>query len=161
MAYTVIRLPYAIRMIKASFYSIDEELENAARNLGASSIYAFIKVKLPVIMPNVWAVFALTFLALFSEYGMAATFHSSYGKTYSMVVKDMTVEAGRGGYNVNAVGRQCASTVFKMILSSIILLLVYGLGSMDLREKLYYKRIYKTKLKSMLKFIGFDKGKEE
>ena len=161
MAYTVIRLPYAIRMIKASFYSIDEELENAARNLGASSIYAFIKVKLPVIMPNVWAVFALTFLALFSEYGMAATFHSSYGKTYSMVVKDMTVEAGRGGYNVNAVGRQCASTVFKMILSSIILLLVYGLGSMDLREKLYYKRICKTKLKSMLKFIGFDKGKEE
>ena len=34
MAYTVVKLPFALRMIKAAFYAIDEELEDAARNLG-------------------------------------------------------------------------------------------------------------------------------
>ena len=34
MAYTVVKLPFALRMIKAAFYAIDEELEDAARDLG-------------------------------------------------------------------------------------------------------------------------------
>ena len=66
MAYTVVKIPFALRMIKAAFYAIDEELEEAARNLGASSVVAFLKVKLPIIMPSVLAVFALNFNALFT-----------------------------------------------------------------------------------------------
>ena len=50
MAYTVVKLPFALRMIKAAFYAIDEELEDAARNLGASGLLTFLKVKLPIVL---------------------------------------------------------------------------------------------------------------
>lgn len=136
IAYTVVKLPFALRMIKASFYAIDEELEDAAKNLGASEWWTFIKVKLPIILPSVLAVFALNFNALFTEYDMGATFHSSYGKTYAMVIQNMCAEEGRDGYNVNATGRRNASTVFIMIVSGVILYLVYGVGARDLGERL-------------------------
>ncbi len=136
MAYTVTKLPFSLRMIKASFYAIDEELEDAAKNLGSSSLMTFLKVKLPIILPSVLAVFALNFNALFTEYDMSATFASSYGTTYAMVIQSMCAEEGLYGYNVNASGRRCASTVFIMIVSGIILYLVYGVGSRDLGERL-------------------------
>ena len=136
MAYTVVKLPFALRMIKAAFYAIDDELEEAARNLGASNLVAFLRVKLPIVLPSVLAVFALNFNALFTEYDMSATFHSSYGKSYAMVIQNMCAEEGRDGYNVNASGRRCASTVFIMLVSGLILYLVYGVGARDLGERL-------------------------
>jgi len=139
MAYTVTKLPFSLRMIKASFYSIDEELEDAARNLGSGSVRTFLKVKLPIILPSVLAVFALNFNALFTEYDMSATFASSYGTSYAMVIQAMCAEEGLYGYNVNASGRRCASTVFIMLVSGLILYLVYGVGSRDLGERLEIK----------------------
>ena len=136
MAYTVTKLPFSLRMIKASFYSIDEELEDAARNLGASPLVTFLRVKLPIVLPSVLAVFALNFNALFTEYDMSATFHSTYGKSYAMVIQAMTAEEGRDGYNMNGSGRRCASTVFIMLVSGLILYLVYGVGARDLGERL-------------------------
>ena len=139
LAYTVVKLPFSLRMIKASFYAIDEELEDAARNLGASHLRTFLKVKLPIILPSVLAVFALNFNALFTEYDMSATFASSYGKTYAMIIQSMCKDEGLQGYNVNASGRRCASTVFIMLVSGLILYLVYGVGSRDLGERLEIK----------------------
>ena len=136
LAYTVTKLPFSLRMIKASFYAIDEELEDAARNLGSSPLWTFLKVKLPIILPSVLAVFALNFNALFTEYDMSATFASSYGTTYAMIIQSMCAEEGMYGYNVNASGRRCASTVFIMVVSGIILYLVYGVGARDLGERL-------------------------
>ena len=136
MAYMVTKLPFSLRMIKASFYSIDEELEDAARNLGAGGLRTFLKVKLPIILPSVLAVFALNFNALFTEYDMSATFASTYGTSYAMVIQAMCADEGLYGYNVNASGRRCASTVFIMIVSGIILYLVYGVGARDLGERL-------------------------
>jgi len=136
IAYTVTKLPFALRMIKAAFYAIDDELEDAARNLGASPIVTFLRVKLPIVLPSVLAVFALNFNALFTEYDMSATFQSSYGKSYAMIIQNMTLEEGREGYNVNGSGRRCASTVFIMLISGLILYLVYGVGARDLGERL-------------------------
>ena len=139
MAYTVVKLPFALRMVKAAFYAIDDELEDAARNLGASSLVTFLRVKLPIVLPSVLAVFALNFNALFTEYDMSATFHSSYGTSYAMVIQSMCNEEGRDGMNMNASGRRCASTVFIMLVSGLILYLVYGVGSRDLGERLERK----------------------
>ena len=136
IAYTVTKLPFSLRMIRASFYAIDEELEDAARNLGAGGVYTFLRVKLPIILPSVLAVFALNFNALFTEYDMSATFASTYGTTYAMVIQSMCREEGLYGYNVNASGRRCASTVFIMLVSGLILYLVYGVGARDLSDRL-------------------------
>ncbi len=135
MAYTVTKLPFSLSMIRASFYAIDEELEDAAKNLGASGLRTFLQIKLPIILPSVLAVFALNFNSLFTEYDMSATFASTYGTSYAMVIQSMCREEGLYGYNVNASGRRCASTVFIMIVSGIILYLVYGVGSRDLGER--------------------------
>ena len=156
MAYTVVKLPFALRMIKAAFYAIDEELEDAARNLGASPLVTFLRVKLPIVLPSVLAVFALNFNALFTEYDMSATFHSSYGKSYAMVIQNMCAEEGRDGYNVNASGRRCASTVFIMIVSGLILYLVYGVGARDLGDRLAIKE---KRRKRWEKFSGHFKKK--
>ena len=139
MAYTVVKLPFSLRMIRASFYAIDEELEDAARNLGAGGFTTFMRVKLPIILPSVLAVFALNFNALFTEYDMSATFASSYGTSYAMVIQAMCAEEGLCGYNVNASGRRCASTVFIMLVSGLILYLVYGVGARDLGERLEHR----------------------
>ena len=149
LAYTVVKLPFSLRMIKAAFYSIDTELEDAARNMGASGLRTFLKVKLPIILPSVLAVFALNFNALFTEYDMSATFASSYGTSYAMVIQSMCAEEGLYGYNVNASGRRCASTVFIMIVSGIILYLVYGVGGRDLGERLEAKARRKRILNRM------------
>ena len=151
MAYTVVKLPFALRMVKAAFYAIDEELEDAARNLGASPLVTFLRVKLPIVLPSVLAVFALNFNALFTEYDMSATFHSSYGTSYAMVIQSMCNEEGRDGMNMNASGRRCASTVFIMLVSGLILYLVYGVGARDLGERL---AIRERRRKRMQKLFG-------
>ena len=148
MAYTVTKLPFSLRMIKASFYAIDDELQDAARNLGSSGLRTFLKVKLPIILPSVLAVFALNFNALFTEYDMSATFQSPQGITYAMVIQGMLADATRGA-NMNALGRRCASTVFIMIVSGIVLYLVYGVGSRDLGERLEIRKRRKERLEKL------------
>ena len=144
LAYTVVKLPFSLRMIKASFYAIDEELEDAARNMGSGALRTFLQVKLPIILPSVLAVFALNFNALFTEYDMSATFQSPKGITYAMVIKSMLEDSSRGA-NMNALGRQCASTVFIMIVSGLILYLVYGVGARDLSERLEAKKRWRDR----------------
>ena len=158
MAYTVVKLPFALRMIKASFYAIDEELEDAAKNLGASGLRTFLKVKLPIILPSVLAVFALNFNALFTEYDMGATFQSSYGKTYAMVIQTMCAEEGLNGYNVNATGRRLASTVFIMVVSGIILYLVYGVGARDLAERIAIRERRQQRIQKFVSRFRPNKG---
>ena len=161
MAYTVVKLPFSLRMIKASFYAIDEELEDAARNMGASSFTTFMRVKLPIILPSVLAVFALNFNALFTEYDMSATFASSYGTSYAMVIQSMCAEEGLYGYNVNASGRRCASTVFIMLVSGLILYLVYGVGARDLGERLEHRAKWKRRFEKLGAAFKTKKHREE
>ncbi|MBR0228733.1 MAG: iron ABC transporter permease [Clostridia bacterium] len=134
IAYTVVKLPFALRMIKAAFYAIDEELEDAARNLGASGLTTLLRIKLPIILPSVLAVFALNFNSLFTEYDMGATFFNPSAVTYARVIKAMADPEVQNTFN--APGRQCASTVFIMLVSGLILYLVYGVGARDLGERL-------------------------
>ena len=154
MAYTVVKLPFSLRMIKASFYAIDDELEDAARNLGASQLVTFLRVKLPIVLPSVLAVFALNFNSLFTEYDMSATFHSAFARTYAMIIQSMcTEESMLSGYNANAFGRRCASTVFIMIISGLILYLVYGVGARDLGDRLAIRDKRKARLNKIKNFL--------
>ena len=154
IAYTVVKLPFALRMVKAAFYAIDEELEDAARNLGASNLVTFLRVKLPIVLPSVLAVFALNFNALFTEYDMGATFQSSEGTTYAMVMQSMCSEEGRDGMNMNASGRRCASTVFIMLVSGLILYLVYGVGARDLGERLALREKRRKRFQALKGKLG-------
>ena len=65
-AYAVRRLPYVVRAVSAGLQQTPEELELAARNLGASGIMTLRKIVVPLIMANliVGALFAFSFSML-------------------------------------------------------------------------------------------------
>ena len=77
IGYIIVQIPFVLRMLKASFYSIDTSLEEAAKNLGASNIRTFFKVLLPIILPSALALVALTFNSTLDEYTFIDVFKSS------------------------------------------------------------------------------------
>lgn len=77
--YIIIRTPYTLRMIKSAYASIDGALEEAAKNLGASTIKTYFKVVLPVLLPAILSVFLLNFIGLLAEYNVSVfLFHPMY-----------------------------------------------------------------------------------
>lgn len=67
VAHVVITIPYAFLTSMTALYSVDEELEQAARNLGASKFQAFREVTLPLIKSGVISGFLLAFILSFTD----------------------------------------------------------------------------------------------
>lgn len=65
-AYAIRRLPYVVRSVSSGLEQTSEELENAARNLGAGPFRTLAKVTLPLLAANmiVGALFAFSFSML-------------------------------------------------------------------------------------------------
>jgi iron(III) transport system permease protein len=61
IAYTVRRLPFAVRSISAGLQQVPESLEEASRNLGAGRVRTAGRITLPLIAANVIAAAVLTF----------------------------------------------------------------------------------------------------
>ncbi len=79
IGYMVIKTPYTLRMIKAAYATLDESIEEAAKNLGASSMKTYVKVLLPILWPDVLSVFLLNFIGLLGEYSLSVfLFHPRY-----------------------------------------------------------------------------------
>ncbi len=66
VAYAVRRLPYVVRSVSAGLEQTPEELENAARNFGATAFGVLRKITLPLVFANVivGALFAFSFSML-------------------------------------------------------------------------------------------------
>ena len=66
IAYAVRRIPYVVRAVSSGLEQTPEELENAARNFGASSFRTLCKVTLPLVTANliVGGLFAFSFSML-------------------------------------------------------------------------------------------------
>jgi len=69
--HTLTVLPYTVLITLTSFYKVDEDLEMAARNLGASKLQAFVKVTLPLMKGGLVASFLLAFVLSFSDINIA------------------------------------------------------------------------------------------
>ncbi len=61
VAYSIRRLPFALRGVASGLQQVPVAMEEAARNLGASSLTAILRVTLPLISANVIAAGVLTF----------------------------------------------------------------------------------------------------
>ncbi len=68
IGYIIIKVPYTFRMIKAGYASLDGSLEEAAKNLGASTLKTYFRVILPILLPTAQSVLLLNFISLLSEY---------------------------------------------------------------------------------------------
>jgi putative spermidine/putrescine transport system permease protein len=67
LAHTVLTVPYVVRTVVASLSGLDPQLEEAARNLGASPLWAFWRVTLPLIAPGLLAGGIFSFIISFDE----------------------------------------------------------------------------------------------
>jgi len=68
LAYFIRNIPLVFRSTYASLQQLDDSLEEAARNLGASRLYAFRRVIMPLVMPGVLAGALLAFVTALGEF---------------------------------------------------------------------------------------------
>ena len=68
LVHTVQGLVFAVWIATAAFAAVDRELEEAARNMGASSLRTFLTVTLPLAMPGIMASAIFVFLISLDEF---------------------------------------------------------------------------------------------
>lgn len=140
IGYIIIKMPFSLRMIKASLYSVEKSLEEAARSMGASPLYTMCRVILPIILPAVLSVVALNFNSLLSEYDLTVLLYHPLLEPLGPVIKAASDENA----SLSAQAMSFVYSVMLMILSSISLYFVYG-------KKTFWKRWKAKRTKSMLK----------
>ncbi|MFL0554907.1 ABC transporter permease [Paenibacillus barengoltzii] len=127
IGYIIIHIPFTMRMVKASFFSLDSNLEDASKNLGAKSFYTFRKVLLPIILPSTLAVLALNFIKILDDYDLTVFLYHPVYQTLGLVIKSSTdAEAG-----VAARAMSLVYSVVLMIMSGITMYFVYGRSNKD------------------------------
>lgn len=131
IAYMVVKIPFAYRMIRAAFFSVDSELEEAAKSMGASSFYTFIKVILPILLPAALAVGALIFNSLLTDYNLSVfLYHPLLEPLGISIYKNTTSEV-----DLDAKAMVYVYSVTMMIISSIVIYYVYGRNTKDSKNK--------------------------
>jgi len=77
VASAVMAFPLMVRAIRLSIESIDQRLEQAAWTLGASPIWVFATVTLPLALPGILTGIILAFARSLGEFGATITFVSN------------------------------------------------------------------------------------
>jgi molybdate transport system permease protein len=77
LACAVMAFPFMVRAIRLSIEAVDRKLEEAAATLGASGIWVFVAVTLPLALPGVLAGMVLAFAKSLGEFGATITFVSA------------------------------------------------------------------------------------
>ncbi|MCU9838614.1 molybdate ABC transporter permease subunit [Ruegeria sp. WL0004] len=77
LAAAVMGFPLMVRAIRLSIEAVDPRLEQAAATLGASRVWVFVTVTLPLILPGLIAGIILGFAKAMGEFGATITFVSN------------------------------------------------------------------------------------
>lgn len=85
LACAVMAFPLMVRAIRLSIEAVDRKLESAASTLGASRLWVFATVTLPLILPGIIAGMMLSFAKAMGEFGATITFVSNIpGETQTL-----------------------------------------------------------------------------
>ena len=85
LASAVMAFPLLVRAIRLAFEAVDPKLEQAAGTLGASPLWVFLTVTLPLILPGIIAGAVLGFAKSMGEFGATITFVSNIpGQTQTL-----------------------------------------------------------------------------
>ncbi len=87
VASSVMAFPLMVRAIRLSLESIDIRLESTARTLGASPLWVFISISLPLLVPGILTGSMLGFARSFGEFGATITLVSNIpGETRTLPI---------------------------------------------------------------------------
>ncbi|MBZ9790831.1 molybdate ABC transporter permease subunit [Rhizobium sp. 3T7] len=85
LACAVMAFPLMVRSIRLSIEAVDRKLEEAAGTLGASPLWVFLTITLPLTLPGIIAGMILSFAKAMGEFGATITFVSNIpGETQTL-----------------------------------------------------------------------------
>ena len=121
LAAAVMAFPLMVRAIRLSIESVDPGLEQAAATLGASRLWVFITVTLPLILPGILTGCILALAKAMGEFGATITFVSNIpGQTQTLPTAIYAFLQVPGG----------EASAFRLVLISIAL----AMGALLLSE---------------------------
>jgi molybdate transport system permease protein len=98
LACAVMGLPLLVRAVRQSLDAVDRGLESAAATLGASPVWVFASVTLPLILPGIVTGMLLSFARSLGEFGATITFVSNIpGETQTLPLAIYTFTQVPGG----------------------------------------------------------------
>jgi molybdate transport system permease protein len=98
LACAVMGFPLMVRAIRLSIEAVDRKLEAAAGTLGASPLWVFLVVTLPLCLPGIIAGMILCFAKAMGEFGATITFVSNIpGETQTLPTAIYTFTQVPGG----------------------------------------------------------------
>ena len=98
LASAIMGFPLMVRAIRLSLDAIDRRLETAARTLGASSLWVFASITLPLALPGIVTGALLSFARALGEFGATITFVSNIpGETETLPLAIYTFTQVPGG----------------------------------------------------------------
>ena len=122
IAFVTVKIPFTLRMLKASFASVNSSLEEAAAIMGAKTLYVFRRILLPLVLPAAAAIAALNFNSMLDDYDTAIFLAHPLVQPLGLVIKANT----DGAEGVEGVANTFVYTVLLMVITGLTMYLVYG-----------------------------------
>ena len=122
IAFVTVKIPFTLRMLKASFASVNSSLEEAANIMGAKTLYVFRRILLPIVLPAAAAIAALNFNSMLDDYDTAIFLAHPLFQPLGLVIKANT----DGAEGVDGVSNTFVYTVLLMVITGVTMYLVYG-----------------------------------
>lgn len=123
VAYFIKDLPLVVRSTNAAMLQLDDSLEEAARNLGATWFYAFRRVVFPLVWPGVLAGSLLAFVTACGEFTASIMLYVFSNKPLSIEIM-----AQMDQFNL---GQAAAYGVIQIILVSVVIAIAGRLTKSD------------------------------
>jgi len=121
LSHVVLCLPFAMALIRLRLSQMDESLEAAAWNLGASEFRAMREVILPFTLPAILSALFITMAVSFDEFAIAF-FVSGFAET--MPVRILALFQGRVSPRINAIGSIVFTVTMALVILAQVILLV-------------------------------------
>ena len=124
-AYVIDKIPFTLRILKAAYYSFDSSLEDAAKNLGAGSIYTFVRVILPILLPSTLAILSLNFVSNLADYDLTVFLYHPFYPPLGIVIQNSTDPTA----SIDAKAMSFVYSVILMVIATLVIYFIYGKGS--------------------------------
>lgn len=120
IAAAVVAFPLMYQSVKVAIESVDENLEKAARTLGASELRVFVTITLPLALNGIVAGLVLAFARSLGEFGATLMIAGNIpGKTQTMPIAI---------YFANEAGDTGQASILVIIMTIFSFLVIYGLN---------------------------------
>ncbi|RDW22135.1 iron ABC transporter permease [Oceanobacillus arenosus] len=122
IGYIIVNIPFTLRITKSTFFGINQEIEDAAKNLGANAFYTFIKVLLPIILPSIMGIYSLNFIGILPDYDLTVFLYHPLYEPLGITIMNATGNSA----SADTKALNLVYTVILVILNTMILTAVYG-----------------------------------